>query len=329
MEVDFSDGVYRLARPTNMKAGDHCYGCRCHGCGLMMPLLADVSNGTVKLDFIGSGKLSVPCHSCFTDELYELTELVPFIAPHRVGPARLTPSGVYRRKLTDAYPGVKVTFGVGFLEDRPEMAAAVGRIVGLWAEVEAACANLVTNFLGARSGPAVAMFLAIRSSRPQFEAMTAAAKAVLGERDMLLFNALMHIREGLERERNQLAHGHYGGAPAISRGIVWISVVDRSEFHLRAWPSNSTLDDRLVWMRERSFVYEPEDAETLAQQIESLASAISQFSAYLRLPEGDRRDERYNELCEWPRVPEALAHLGGRKKPQSAPRKQRNRAAPP
>lgn len=275
------------------------------------------------VDFEGDGVFLILCRFCWEQAEYNVAEMIGMIVEEeRTTPPRLKPSGIYRRPLSDDYPGARPTFGGNYVELRPESATIIARCVSLWPEVEAACAGLLALFLGHESRAAMSVFLAIRSSRTQFEAMVAAAQIALHERDLRLFNALMHLKDKTERQRNYLAHGHFGIAPRVKRGLVWVSVEDRAHSHVQVGPES------LAKLISKTYVYEPEDLETIAQEIEELSENLNQFSAYLSRPTGAQRDERFQQLCALPRVAEALDHLDGQKRTreerQRRPRKGRH-----
>lgn len=257
--------------------------------------------------FFGEGDLRIPCRFCLNDDTYKADELIPMdVEEENTRPERLHASGRYRGSLSKDYPGIRPTFGANLIEHRPEAAKVMARCMSLAVEVEALCANLLSVFVGTDSPAAVQMFLAIRSGRHQFDAILAAAQVSLDERDLSLFKALMHLKDGLDRQRNLLAHGHFGIATAIPRGLCWMSVEDRSKsLHLK---EAGTVEAQIA----KTYVYEPEDLETIAQETEELTGNMVQFMAYLGWPKDARRDERYRQLCAAPDVAKALFHLDDR-----------------
>ena len=65
------------------------------------------------------------------------------------------------------------------------------------------------------SDAAVALFLAIKTSKPQRDALSAVARLLLRGDDLDAFEALLSVYEGLEKQRNALAHGLFGVSDAI------------------------------------------------------------------------------------------------------------------
>lgn len=306
------DREFRLHRPENVTAGDWCIVVKCESCQQPIYLLTDPSNGKNPVPFNGEGKLSVPCHSCHHDTTYASSDPFPYQAPHDIQFRRPIPkaSGSSRQPLKRKYRNVKVTFGAAFLEDRPEAAAAIGRCVALWTEVEAQQARLLAKLLKANTEPALAMFLALRSGRAQSEVLNAVAGAVLDSDDLELFSAVMRVCSAAEKERNHLAHGRYGGAYAIANGVAWIDPVHLVE-HAAMIDARGITKDSEDWVRDRTFVYEPEDIETIAQDIAEAGTLLSLFTGYLEPGWAARgeREARRLQLCSEPRLAREIRQI--------------------
>ena len=148
--------------------------------------------------------------------------------------------------------------------------------------------------------------------------LDAVAKVVLNEADYELFSALMKYRESVEKERNALAHGRFGGAAEIKEGVLWIDPIDLSEHTVRVTATGIT-DEALDRVRSKTFVYELGDFETIARDIENLHNQLMFFIGYLvsrhlTPPMTEEwRAMRYKELAAAPRVAQALAVMQKRK----------------
>src|SRR5574341_660825 len=275
--------VSRLARPPNVVKGAWYVIVPCRSCGQPIYLLDDPHAGADLHRFVGGGFVSAPCQRCGVDERYATHEITSIQAQEDIDwgrSPRVEPSNMPRQPLTKRYPKVKPTFGPGFLEDRPQAAALVARCIALWTEVEAEEARLLATMLRANTEPAVALFLALQSSRVQYAVLDAVAKVVLNGSDYDLFSALMKYRESVEKERNALAHGRFGGAPEIKEGVLWIDAIDLSEHMVRVNATGVT-DEAVDHVRSKTFVYELGDFETIARDIENLHDQLSFFIGYL------------------------------------------------
>ena len=154
----------------------------CRSCKRPIDLVRDPHAGADPHRFVGDGFVSTPCMRCHADEQYATHEITSVQADEDVDwgrPTRVEPSNMPRQPLTKRYPQIKPTFGPGFLEDRPKAAALVARCIALWTEVEREEARLLATMLRANTEPAIAMFLALRSSRVQFDVLEAVATVVL------------------------------------------------------------------------------------------------------------------------------------------------------
>ena len=219
-----------------------------------------------------------------------------------------------RQPIASKYPNVRASFGPGFLEDRPTAAALVARCVALWTEVEANEARLLATMLQSNTEPAIAMFLVIQNSRLQFAVLEAVAKVVLSEGDggdLELFYALMSYRASVEKERNALVHGRFGGADAITTGVAWVDSVHLAQHTVRVNASGVT-DEAMKWIDDRTYVYELGDLEKIAQDIEKLHQQLGFFTGYLLSvrtfpPATDEwRAQRYKQLVAEPRIQQAI-----------------------
>jgi hypothetical protein len=220
------------------------------------------------------------------------------------------------------YPKAKTIFGVGYIEDRPAAAAIVARIVTSWADVEVQCARLLAELMGTNIPAAAAVFGSLRSSRAQHDALSAAASAVLDERDFELFSAHMSRRASLEKERNDLAHGCFGVSVAIPNDIVWLSQSDYLMFTATSRLGPPDLDTFL----KKQFVYELGTLERIAQEIAEFYDQLGFFSGYLwargnGLNGSTFRAERYPQLCSQPHIRQALDRIRTEKKASQAPPK--------
>jgi hypothetical protein len=310
--------ICRLATFPRAEKGRWYYGFKCKGCKKPIYILTGFEYEPPKNIFIGEGQLSVPCPFCSADTIYETYEFIPLKAkndiasPHQSA-NRIEPSGMSRQPLKSKYPNVSPTFGPGHLEDRPKSAALIARCISLWTDVEIQQARLLAQMLKANTEPAIAVFLAISNSRTQYEVLNAAASVVLDERDYELFTAIMKIRSGLEKERNNLVHGQYGAAQEVKDGVLWINPIDQTAHTVRVNASGVT-PQSLEWLRGKVFVYEPADLESIARDFEALHLNLGFFIGYLGSNNEAWRLERYPEICAWPPLADELIRLSAKNK---------------
>jgi len=99
-----------------------------------------------------------PVASAAPDEIiYGTSDLVPLQTDENEGAdlpfPRREPSGRGRQKLSNRYPKAKATFGLRFIEDRPECAIIIARCVANWSYVENQTALLLAKILKINTEP--------------------------------------------------------------------------------------------------------------------------------------------------------------------------------
>jgi hypothetical protein len=308
--------LYRLARPPQVTKGQWYFIVTCKGCSKPIYLVNDPFNGVDPHRFVGSGQISTPCTRCRTDTTYSAQEVSSIQSAEDIAartPSRREPSNMSRQPIATRYPNVKPTFGPGFLEDRPQAAALVARCVALWTEVEVQLANLLAEMLRANTEPAIALFLTIQNSRIQGAVLDAVAQVVLTDaKEYELFCALMNYRKSVEKERNDLAHGCFGGADEIAEGVAWIDPIHLTSHGIKMRATGVT-SEAISSLRSKTFVYELADLETVACNIEDLHKQLGFFSGYLFSYRDGAQDGpswramRYPQLCAEPRIAQELS----------------------
>ena len=304
-------GTSRLIPPKRIVKDKWYMGFICVHCKAQIPVLdnkAKQTAGPTGPIFTGAGKFSVPCPSCGMDEIiYETSGMVGFAAEKDMvtSPAleRRAPSNSPRQPAAGRYPKAKPTFGIRFLEDRPECAIIIARCVAGWSYVENEIALLLASILRINTEPALAMFLAISNSATQTAVISAAAEVVLTEIDFELFGALMNLVRKIGDERNHLVHGLYGGSMTVKEGVLWTEKKHHAAHTATVWASDhKTMETEYL---KEIFVYEPADLETVAQSIEWLHNFLGSFRGYVgkeSFAQPEWRAERYLQLCDEPRI---------------------------
>lgn len=306
--------AYRLYRRDPITKGSWYHAVKCKGCGQNIYALDDPSSGKSPAVLVGEGQFSIPCNRCAHDDFYTAKEIENLQSAEDLDggrPPRVAVSAGSRKPLWKSYPKAKVTFGVGYIEDRPAASAIVGRIITAWADLEIQCSRLLAELMGTNVPAAAAVFGSLRSSRAQHDALSAAAEAVLGKEDFTLFAAHMARRASLEKERNDLAHGCYGVSVAIPEHIVWVAQGDYLAFSAGGGDPEE--------FRRKQFVCELGVLERIAQEIEEFYNQLGFFTGYLwARQDGLRgaafRAQRYPQLCSQPHIREALARARAQKR---------------
>lgn len=332
-QVLHDKGISRLASPPQVKKGKWYLGFVCRNCSAKIYSLDDPSQGQTLQPIVGKGKFSVACPSCMTDELmFHTSDLKPLIADQDSAPSRAItrhrPSNGARQPITTCYPKAKPSYGPLMIEQRPECAVIIARCVSTFSYVENELALLLATILKVNTPAAVAMFLAIQNSRTQIDVLRAAAEELLTITDLELLNAILNLRNGMEKERNDLVHGLFGSSIAVTNGILWIEAKHSTQHTARVFASDyKDMDQTRV--HSNTFVYEPADLETIATKLEWLHTTIGQFRGYVRSDNVSWRTERYRQLCAEPRLAKELFRMReGQKKTSKSPRSRSQRDRP-
>jgi hypothetical protein len=185
----------------------------------------------------------------------------------------------------------QIDVGTKSIGQRPELEAMIAQCLMCWSHIEAEMALVLGQLLGAQNAVALAVFQSLRQSRTQREVISAAAKVALNETDQTLLAAILSVHNSIEKERNNLAHGHFGTSTKVMDGILWMHT--NSYVAIRA---NITLAERPQWDDARHhellssiWVYKIEDLTKISDDMKTLAVVWYDFIAYLRAVVGSRR----------------------------------------
>lgn len=160
----------------------------------------------------------------------------------------------------------------------------IGKCISVWSYVENEMGTLLGLLLGSQSAAMLDVFLIIRRSSNQREALNVAAQQRLSGDIGLAFEALMILYKSLESQRNDIAHGCYGYSTNLPDRILWIEMKHHVQFmtetiiHERNGVRHT--DDTLL--KKNLYVYTLSDFEELYKQITALWFAAFHLNCYLR-----------------------------------------------
>jgi hypothetical protein len=124
---------------------------------------------------------------------------------------------------------VNLTVGTDAIGKRPELEKLVGDCLIAWPHVEAEMALYLGELLGTVTASTLAVFQALRRSSGQREAVLAAGRIELDDRDLELLEAILTVHKATETERTALAHGHFGISESVPDGLIWMNATDYVE----------------------------------------------------------------------------------------------------
>jgi hypothetical protein len=204
--------------------------------------------------------------------------------------------------------GMAYLIGPGRINDRPELASLVGQCVAMWSDVELQMALLLGAILKTNSDAAVALFLAIKTSRTQRDALSTVARLLLIGHDLDAFEALLIVYASLEKQRNALAHGLFGISDAIPDAILWSDTQDHANFLINVYLheyKGKPLPDPHEKLRSDMFVYTRKDLEDLLRDLTELQKAAFHFHCHHQ-PRESKPQNHLKDMLVIPSIQEAL-----------------------
>jgi hypothetical protein len=97
------------------------------------------------------------------------------------------------------------------------------------------------------------------------------------------FEALLSVYGGLEKQRNDLAHGLFGVSDAIPDALLWSGMQDHANFLINVYRNEyngEPLPDQHETLRNDMFVYERQDLEKLLCDLMELQKAVFFFHCH-------------------------------------------------
>lgn len=212
-----------------------------------------------------------------------------------------------RQPFLPTFANLDYAVGARTLNDRPEFCAAIGKCIALWSYADNEMGNLFGILLGSQSDAALEVFLCLRRTHNQIEALQLAAKIKLTGDELQAFNAIVSEYKSLESERNSLAHGCFGvcSDPSI---LLWIDVKDHVHVQTEVFSAparGKNLADPHERLKNKLYVYRLTDLQALYGQMEQFWEASRHFNSYLRNPTNSAQVEEFKRLRELPLIKKA------------------------
>lgn len=193
--------------------------------------------------------------------------------------------------------------GAGVLDNRPELAARLGRCIAVWSYADNEMGHLLGILLETNAPVAQEVFGQLRRSAKQIEVLEIAARHKLFERELELFNSIVGAYKYLEKERNCLAHGCFGVASNDETVLLWLPVKDHLEFQtgvLSKLANGVNVEDLHEHLRTRMYVYRESDLSGIEDDMKSFRKLAGQFNVYLRFHMAPNRAEKLAEMEKSP-----------------------------
>jgi len=148
------------------------------------------------------------------------------------------------------------------LAERPVLAAVIAGCLATWSQVEVELSLTLAAILDSRTDAGVAVYLSIKASNAQREALSNAALTTLSGDELRAFKAVMSFHQVLVRDRNDLVHGIFGVMPDHPNSLIWIPSAKHAAWltraNQRAWSLEFDPDPHGP-LRKELFIYTLED----------------------------------------------------------------------
>jgi hypothetical protein len=206
---------------------------------------------------------------------------------------------------------------------RPEFCGAIGKCIGIWTYVDVEMADLFSLLLDTQSEAALEVFLTLRRSTSQREALAVAAKHALPiGKVMTAFEAMMVVYRSLEAQRNDLAHGCFGIVTDNPELLLWIDVKHHVHFQtdvMLKQKLGTPDEERHTRLKANLFVYTMPDLDALYASMSEFWWAAYWLNGWLREPDVPERLAEFQKLCASPQIQREISRLNAapKSKPQS------------
>ena len=127
----------------------------------------------------------------------------------------------------DLQPPFAVTMGsASALRQRPTLAAAIGAITAMWADIEHELGLIMASILGTDATLGIAIYLNLQSEWAQRKVLRTAAESRLSAEDAAMIVRFSESLRDRGKERNNIVHGLWGVSNKHPQDLVWLSQRD-------------------------------------------------------------------------------------------------------
>jgi hypothetical protein len=213
--------------------------------------------------------------------------------------------------------GVRVHWGVDFLDARPEIVRLIGRCVLSWTRVEYLSAAFLGVLLESKTPAAMSVYLTLRRSTNRVAAITAATQH-LEARDSELCAAVLRVIQSAEAERNSFVHGLFGVTDDLPDDVLWTESQNLSAAAVNIFSFGAMEEDIAQGIIDNAFIYTSKDILAIEAQINDAVRVLMMAMQYIGLKRNapsfarSEVEERYSQLCSLAPMQEALLVLRAR-----------------
>lgn len=210
--------------------------------------------------------------------------------------------------LADIVPNAGCAFGPGFMQRRKDVAAKIGVVIGLFADIEFQQGRLLHRLLGTDADTAFTIYNKLRGL-PQKEIMQEFAKKTL---DATPFSTLKQVSKAVEmrgNERNKLAHWLWGISEELPDALLLIQPANwfRAMAYAIDTPIIDPTDHRMRLDSADILVYDLAGMDRITTRMEETHKLLYQFVSILHQDDPEEVAQRCHQLSTQWRLPTSRA----------------------
>jgi len=167
---------------------------------------------------------------------------------------------------------------------RPQLAVIVAGCNDLWSNIELQLSLTLGAILDSNSPAAVGVYLSLRNSRAQRDALTAAAQVTLRADDLAVFSCVMRLHERYGSQRNDLTHGIFGVTDENPHVLLWHPSAKHAAWLIDTYHREGRMEAFLPHerLKDEMFVYRADDLMEIYNDLAELRWASFYLHSYFQ-----------------------------------------------
>jgi hypothetical protein len=169
------------------------------------------------------------------------------------------------------------------------------------ARVELQLGLILGLLLKADSPAAVSVFLTLRRSTNQREALNAAAGTALETKESAeAFHAALNVLQPAQAQRKDLAHGIWGASNELPNALLWLEPIEGAKWSTRMMMTpGEVTDQQMNELAPQLFVYRKQDLEALYRDFREASDIALLTSMWLGplMQRHSASEEACRQLC--------------------------------
>ncbi|MDR3533148.1 MAG: hypothetical protein P4L90_21630 [Rhodopila sp.] len=182
---------------------------------------------------------------------------------------------------------VSVEFAPVALLRRPQLAAHIGVVVGIWSQIEVNLGTLLAALIGAEAKTVLAIYLSLTSAPAQRAVIEAAANLRLNHEQRSRLSKLLILIGKRGKERNLLVHASWGISDAYPDALIWADpkdllekgLIEIEDYRIDERFDLARVGQKVLVVQRRYRSYTEEDFRRIEERLSAALSDLTEFSA--------------------------------------------------